>query len=263
MHIKTYRELPGKGPEGGVAGWLFSMGSLAFVLGGVTPAAAEKTGGGVWAEPAGTHVYIAIDHHPLGYFHFSSVFRPGIREMVSRLSPRLGISVVSGDTARERGKLAELFGPGAVLMFGQKPERKMRYIEQLQAKGEKVLMIGDGLNDAGALSQSNVGIALAGDLNQFTPASDIILQADGLSGLPAILRLCKAGRFIILASFMVSILYNVAGLYFAVRGSLSPMVAAILMPASSITILLVTYGASWLAGRLLFRRIASNRMPSS
>ncbi len=115
------------------------------------------------------------------------------------------------------------------------------------------MMIGDGLNDAGALGQSDIGIAISTDANTFTPASDAILQAGRLQQLPAFIRLCRAGRYIILASFMLSIIYNIIGLSFAVRAVLSPLVAAILMPASSLSILLVTYGSSSLAGRLLLR----------
>jgi len=105
-------------------------------------------------------------------------------------------------------------------------------------------MIGDGLNDAGALRQSNIGIALSEDTNNFTPASDAIMASEKLEKLPAFIRLCKANRHIVLASFILSITYNIIGLFFAVQGNLSPMVAAVLMPSSSLGIFLVTFGAS-------------------
>ncbi|MBS1661360.1 MAG: heavy metal translocating P-type ATPase, partial [Bacteroidetes bacterium] len=113
------------------------------------------------------------------------------------------------------------------------------------------MMIGDGLNDAGALRQSDVGIALTEDCNNFTPASDAILRSDKLGRLPDFIQMCRAGKRIVLASFVLSILYNLIGLSFAVSGALSPMVAAILMPSSSLTILLVTYGSSSVVAKWL------------
>jgi Cu+-exporting ATPase len=118
------------------------------------------------------------------------------------------------------------------------------------------MMIGDGLNDAGALAESDVGIAVSADYGGFTPASDAILGGDGLVQLPGFIRLCRAGKKIIVGSFGLSIVYNFVGLYFAVRGVLSPLVAAVLMPASSLSIVLITYGSSGLAARLLLGRRA-------
>jgi len=113
------------------------------------------------------------------------------------------------------------------------------------------MMVGDGLNDAGALQQSDIAVAVAEDSNNFTPASDAILSAQQLSLLPAFIFLCKANRSIVMTSFVLSIVYNIIGLYFAVQGNLSPMIAAILMPASSLCIFLVTFGASNLLARRL------------
>jgi Cu+-exporting ATPase len=137
------------------------------------------------------------------------------------------------------------------LLFNQQPTDKLQYIKDLQAKGERVMMIGDGLNDAGALKQSDVGIALTDDCNNFTPASDAIMDAGQLQALQRFIRLCKANKQIVIASFILSIVYNIVGLSFAVQGVLSPLIAAILMPASSLSILLLTFGCSNIAARLL------------
>ena len=138
-----------------------------------------------------------------------------------------------------------------MLLFHQKPEDKMEYIRSLQKKGRLVVMIGDGLNDAGALKQSDVGIAVTEQTNIFTPASDAIIDANELSNLDRFIFLCKANKKIIMASFILSIAYNIIGLFFAVQGILSPLIAAILMPCSSLSILLITFGSSNLLARWL------------
>lgn len=121
---------------------------------------------------------------------------------------------------------------------------KLEAIRTLQAQGKKVMMIGDGLNDAGALQQADIGIAVSESNNNFTPASDAILAAEQLPLLDRFIRLAKANKQVVLAAFVISVLYNLVGLFFAVSGVLSPMIAAILMPCSSISILFVTYGLS-------------------
>ena len=112
-------------------------------------------------------------------------------------------------------------------------------------------MVGDGLNDAGALLQADVGIAVTDDSNRFTPASDCILSADALPMFDLFLRVAKANKRIVLSAFVVSIIYNLVGLFFAVQGTLNPMIAAILMPVSSMSILLIAFGLSnWYCNRL-------------
>jgi len=134
----------------------------------------------------------------------------------------------------------QLFGHDADIRFQQKPADKLHYIESCQISGEKVMMLGDGLNDAGALLRSDVGIAISEKTNFFTPASDAILDADVLVSLPAILQFCKDSKKVILGSFFISLCYNFVGLFFAVQGTLQPVIAAILMPISSVSIVLFT-----------------------
>jgi Cu+-exporting ATPase len=124
------------------------------------------------------------------------------------------------------------------------PKDKMKYIKGQQDTGSKILMVGDGLNDAGALLQSNVGIAVSGDINNFTPACDGIILGKNFDRIPAIIKYCKSGQRIILISFIISLAYNAIGLYFAVQGTLSPVIAAILMPISTSSLVLYTVIAS-------------------
>lgn len=148
-----------------------------------------------------------------------------------------------------------MFSTGAEMKFNQLPENKLNYISQLQENNDKVMMLGDGLNDAGALKQSDVGIVVADNVNNFTPASDGIMDAKLFSSLPGILRFTQSAKFIVYASFVLSFLYNLIGLSFAVTGNLTPVFAAVLMPLSSISVVLFTTFAVNIRARQLVKFI--------
>jgi Cu+-exporting ATPase len=159
------------------------------------------------------------------------------------------IHVLSGDNDSEKKQLQTYF-PLAPLLFSQSPEDKLKYIQELNENpARRVLMLGDGLNDSGALKQSAVGIAVSENTSQFTPASDGILDSKNVNKLDAFLSYAKAGKRVVLASWIISILYNFVGLSFALSANLSPMVAAILMPVSSITIVTVVTIATSIAAK--------------
>jgi len=197
----------------------------------------------------GTAIYVSLENKVHGCYYFSNHYRKSVPALIKKLRDRYKLSVISGDNDSEKENLEKLAGRDVELLFDQKPEDKLEYIRSLQKKEGRVIMIGDGLNDAGALKQSNVGIAVAEQTNNFTPASDAIIEAKELSNLDRFIYLCKANRKIIIASFILSIMYNVIGLFFAVQGTLSPLIAAILMPSSSLSILLITFGSSNLLAR--------------
>lgn len=236
--VLGYKEIPGEGIEGFVEDDLLKIGNAFFV------------GGKADISP-GTAVYISFENKLHGWFRFNNVYRNGTAGLLVELNKNYRISVLTGDNESEKQNLLELLGPESTLLFHQTPEDKLAYVKELQQQGEKVMMIGDGLNDAGALRQSDAGIALTEQNNNFTPASDGILEAGQLSMLPRFIRLCRANRNIVMTSFILSIAYNIVGIYYAVQGHLSPMIAAILMPSSSLCIVLVTFGSSnWLAKRM-------------
>lgn len=202
----------------------------------------------------GAEVYVKFDEEILGVFYLNNNYRVGVKQMLLKLKNDYKVSILSGDNPTEAQYLQGILGEQASVRFQQKPEDKLHFIQQLQNNKANILMIGDGLNDAGALKQSQVGIALSEDQNNFTPAADGILDAKKLIKLDSLLKFVKASQKIIMASFILSILYNIIGLYFAVQGILSPLIAAILMPSSSLSIILITYGLSeWMGKKTKFQ----------
>ena len=171
-----------------------------------------------------------------GKYIFNNQYREGLASLFSDLSKGYQIKVLSGDNEGERETLENLLPKGTELIFNQKPEQKLAFIKSLQEKGNNVMMVGDGLNDAGALAQSNVGISISENVNVFSPACDAILDASVFQQLNYFLKLSKKAMTTIKMSFTLSLLYNVVGLSFAITGNLLPLVAAIIMPLSTVTI---------------------------
>jgi Cu+-exporting ATPase len=135
-------------------------------------------------------------------------------------------------------------------LFDQQPIDKLNFIKKIQAHS-RVMMIGDGLNDAGALMQSDVGLVISDDTNNFSPACDGIVDAKQFEKIHSLMRYSRYSMRIIKVSYTISLLYNIIGISLAVQGTMSPIVAAILMPISSVTIISFSTLASYLTGRSL------------
>jgi Cu+-exporting ATPase len=129
------------------------------------------------------------------------------------------------------------------------PFGKQDFITDLQATDKRVLMVGDGLNDAGALRTAHVGMAVSEQDSNFSPACDGILAAAQIDRLPAVLSASRHLRWVLGICYGFAFLYNVIGLSYAVTGTLSPVVAAILMPLSSVTVVVLASVGSWLLYR--------------
>ena len=183
-----------------------------------------------------TKVHIKINDSYKGFFVFDNQYRNGVEELFENLSKKYELKILSGDNEGEKENLFALLPKQTELIFNQKPEQKLEYIESLQKQGKNVMMIGDGLNDAGALAQSNVGISISENVNVFSPACDGIIDATQFSKIGYFLNYSKNSMKTIYMSFGLSLLYNIVGLSFAITGNLSPLVAAIIMPLSSITV---------------------------
>jgi Cu+-exporting ATPase len=198
-----------------------------------------------------TTVHISSNDTYKGKYTFYNSYRKGVSKLFNQLKKQFDLVILSGDNAGELENLKKLLPAKTKLIFNQKPEDKLEFIKYHQSEGAKVLMIGDGLNDAGALAQSNVGIAISEDVNVFSPACDAILDATKFKQLFQYIKASKSALKIIKWSFVLSFFYNIIGLYFAVTGQLAPVVAAILMPLSSISIVIFTTITTNLLGRKL------------
>ena len=183
-----------------------------------------------------TKVHVEINGIYKGSYIFNNQYREGLEQLFERLSKKYKLIVLSGDNDGERPILEKMLPANATLVFNQKPEQKLEYIENLQKEGKNVMMVGDGLNDSGALAQSNVGISISENVNVFSPACDGILDASQFQNIAFFMQYSKNAMKIIYMSFTLSLLYNLVGLSFAVTGNLLPIVAAIIMPLSTITI---------------------------
>ncbi|WP_456441840.1 heavy metal translocating P-type ATPase [Psychroserpens sp.] len=198
-----------------------------------------------------TTVHISTNDQYKGKFTFYNSYRTGLSKLFNTLKKQFDLVILSGDNEGEFENLKKLLPSKTKLIFNQKPNDKLEYIKYHQTEGAKVLMIGDGLNDAGALAQSNVGIAISENVNVFSPACDAILDATKFNQLYNFIQASKSSITIIKWSFVLSFIYNIIGLYFAVTGQLAPVVAAILMPLSSISIVIFTTIATNIVGRKL------------
>ncbi|NVJ87346.1 MAG: heavy metal translocating P-type ATPase metal-binding domain-containing protein [Algoriphagus sp.] len=188
----------------------------------------------------GNLVYLSISGVELGYFHILSGLRAKAPEVISSLEQSYELHLLSGDHAHELNSLKQNLGKSIYYHFQQNPIEKLTYLQSLNEDGKRTLMIGDGLNDAGALQESEVGIAISDRVSHFSPASDAILDASSFSKIPKYLDFAKKSRNIIKASFGLSFLYNVVGISLAVQGILSPVICAVLMPLSSISVVVFT-----------------------
>jgi Cu+-exporting ATPase len=238
FHVKGFKEIAGKGTEGIINDKKVRIGSCLFITG----LSDKKTNS--------AEVWVSINNDVKGFYRIHNLYREGVKEMAASLEAKnYQLHILSGDNDSEKKHLQEFF-PAAPLLFNQSPRDKLEYIRELKENIERrVLMLGDGLNDAGALKQSDVGIAVTENTSQFTPASDGILDSNNVNKLDAFLSYAKAGKRVTLASWIISILYNFVGLSFALSANLSPMVAAILMPVSSITIVTFVTIATTIAAR--------------
>lgn len=242
FEVSGYQEIPSLGISGMVNGIRINMGSRFFVTGETSD-----------DENLNTEVWLYLKDSIVGYFQLENEYRHGLSELITQLKKKYDLHLLTGDNDAEKSNLVTFFGKETNLHFNQSPTDKLNYIRKLQQEGRKVLMIGDGLNDAGALNESNVGIVIADNVFNFSPACDAILQSKQFAGLDKFIKFTHQSMKIVMAGFLISFLFNLVGLSFAVQGNLTPIVAAILMPISSVSVVVfASFSVSLSAKRYRF-----------
>jgi P-type Cu+ transporter len=235
----------------------------------------QRTGSETGVPFVNSSVFVSIDGEFRGSFVLENSLRPEVKKLIAQLGGRFELALLSGDNEREAARFQKLFGVVAqtsrlcvsgksdtethrrdacattVLKFNQSPADKLNFIRELQQRGRKVMMVGDGLNDAGALKQADVGVAVVEQIGVFSPASDVILDAAELPRLARVLAFSRNAARVVRAGFVISALYNLAGVSIAAAGLLSPVVCAILMPLSSATVVVFVCGTTaWLGKKI-------------
>jgi Cu+-exporting ATPase len=246
LPVHGFKETPGCGVEGEVAGHKLLLGSRAWVEQGATAARGDSLS----TELSGSAVFVVIDNRIHGTFVLENTLRPEVAKLIARLGGRFELALLSGDNERESARFRKIFGDAAILKFNQSPADKLNFIRELQQRGRKVMMVGDGLNDAGALKQAEVGVAVVEKIGVFSPASDVILDAAQVPRLAQVLDFSRCSARVVRTGFVISALYNVAGVSIAAAGLLAPIVCAVLMPASSVSVVIFACVVTmWMARR--------------
>lgn len=239
--INHFDEVAGKGLKAEYNGKIYVIGSSTWV-------------GLSYTENKQSCVFISINNEYKGYYSIERSYRTNLLKQIPTLSKYYTTEILSGDYESEKQYLSTWFSPKN-MHFNNSPEDKLHFIERLKKNNRNVLMIGDGLNDAGALKVSDVGISVSDHIYHFSPACDIIAEAEHISKIEKILRYSKSVMQGLWISFILSFIYNIVGFYFAFTGQLSPLVAAILMPISSISVVAVAVFTSHFIGKSYFKNL--------
>jgi Cu+-exporting ATPase len=242
LTVSNFSEATGKGIQAEIDGQMIKIGSAHFM-----------NNNSIANQNDSSKTFVSINDEVKGAFVLKPKYRENLETVISQLKAEYQLSLISGDKDTDRKTLEEKFSAATPLHFNQSPHDKLQYIYQLQNNHQKVMMIGDGLNDAGALKQSHVGVAISDNINNFSPACDAILDGSQFQQLAQILNYCKTAVRLVKISFLISLLYNVVGVTIAVQGLLSPLFAAIVMPLSSISVVVFgTVATRWAARKQLF-----------
>lgn len=229
VEVSQFKEFVSKGSFCESDGIILKLGNAAWT-------------GANFGPSAGRQLFFCMDNHVLEPIAISGSYHSNLRETLTNVKKEnIEVYLASGDTDHEKSNLiSSLPDIFEDMRFEQSPSDKAEFIKNLQ-KGGSVIMAGDGLNDAAALNTGDVGMVVTDNTNNFTPEADAILLRKDFGKLPLFIQLGKKANRIVTETFVVSLIYNATALALAIMGKMSPLTAAILMPASSIALMLYAY----------------------
>ena len=248
IELADWKEIRGAGIEGNIElrtpnselrTQTARLGSLRWLKESGVALAAGETFTAEWSGQGATIVGLASDKILLGLFAVRDAVKPNAAKVIGQLQQQgLKTFLVTGDNSLTAASIAKQVGIEGTNVFAEvRPEQKAEFVKKLQAQGERVAFVGDGLNDAPALTQADLGIAVSRASDIAREAADIILLKSEIEAMPEALGLARATLRTIKQNLFWAFFYNALGVPLAVLGFISPIFCAAAMGASDLIVI--------------------------
>jgi Cu+-exporting ATPase len=237
--VAGFRSAPGGGVQGTVEGRPVTAGRTGWLLeSGIAPAPAQREALGAAEDSGATAIWVAVDGETAGIISLRDTVKPGSAVAVTRLR-ELGLRpiLLTGDNAAVAAQVAAAVGISPDDVFaGVLPAGKVEAVRKLQAAGATVAMAGDGVNDAAALAQADLGIAMGSGTDVAIEAADLTVMGNDLGQVAQAIELSRRTLGTIKTNLFWAFFYNAVGIPVAALGLLNPMIAGAAMAASSVLV---------------------------
>jgi Cu+-exporting ATPase len=248
IEVTDWKEVRGAGVEGNVERRTpnaerrtsrLRLGSLRWLRERGLDAASGESFVNEWSAQGATIVGLADDANWLALFAVKDTVKPGSAKVVEHLSQnRLKTYLVTGDNALTAAGIARQTGIRSENVFAEiRPEDKAEFVKKLQSQGERVAFVGDGINDAPALEQADLGVAVSRASDVAREAADIILLKSDIEAVPEALGLARATLRTIKQNLFWAFFYNCIGIPLAAMGFMSPILCAAAMGFSDLIVI--------------------------
>ena len=237
--LRDWREVRGCGVEAMLGDKMVRLGSPAWLRESGVDLAIAKNFTAEWAASGATVLGVSRGEKLLGALALRDTLKPRAAEVVRELAAQgRNVFLVTGDNAATARAIAALAGiPADNVFAGVRPERKAEIVRELQQRGERVAFVGDGINDAPALEQADLGVAVSRASDVAREAADIVLLRSDIEAVPEALGLAQATLRTIKQNLFWAFFYNAAAVPLAALGFISPILCAAAMGASDVVVI--------------------------